>query len=469
MNVNSLAERIIQVLVFQPVSEVTKTKQKAIAQFVKSNIKYLKITVPNLATLLMTVCDIHTEYPYSGGNELVENLQMTLFPEYQESINKWSKETITTDEIDSVIKQIKTQIISDKVLSNVDSIQETLDSLANLPSYDMVLKTYKELITKSYIDLVDSIVDESEVDLAEGNINDSINYIVEMAKDQLSVPSGFFNLDKKLHSGGFESGRVYIFGGKPGLGKSALLLNFSANIANLTSKQLKIPSRTKTAVVYITLENDLPETIERLVRNRTGKDLILHELSERERQLVINDVKFNQGLIIKYMKPYETTTTDIFLYLSKLAEKYKLITVLVDHLSLLSSKNRIQERRHDLGHATAELKVAAIKFNIPVIAAMQLNTMGYKGIPTISNLDESRQPAQAADLVALMFEEQYDPNICSPRVQLINGKYIGMNIDKNRNGDKGIIYNLFRGNIFKFSATDYNYVDFHTAQMRENF
>ena len=458
-NINLLAEYALKLLVANPSDPITRTRQKALAQFLDSHKKFVNVTQPKLKDLLMQIVKLHSEYFEIDGHIIKENIKFENFEEFKDLLE--SNRTVTTDEVDTVLKQLRNRVIASKILKESDKLQDILDSLPNLPTYDQIVSKYKEVITSSYMELVDAVPEENEIDLVNRDISESLDYLIEMSKQQLSVPTGFQNLNRLLHSGGFESNRLYLFAGKPGAGKSALLLNLLVNMANIKKKDLHIGDSKPAVVVYITLENDLVETTERLIRLSTGKDIILADLDQRSRQTIINSVKFENGVVIKYMKAYDTTTTDIFLYISKLAERYRIMGVLVDHLSLLSSKERIQERRHDLGHAAAELKVMAIRFGFPVIAAMQLNSAGYKGIPTLVNLDESRQPAQVADFVGLMFEQEYVPEQCSPRVPVINGRFVGINVDKNRNGEKGLLYFIYRGNIFKFSSTDLTYQDFN--------
>ncbi len=459
---NVMIEFVIKTLTSTPLDSLARTKQKVLAQYVENNIEYINIPLPVLKDLLLQICKLHEKYSDLDGSIIKENIKKENYNDYYNLISL--RTTISTQEVNAILEQLTNKILASKIINASDEIQEKLESLTELSSYDQVVDKYKELITGKYVELLNDIRDDNELDFASNNITSSLDYLVQLSTSQLSVSPGFQNMEKVLHVGGFESNRLYIFAGKPGMGKSALLLNLAMNIGDIPKTKLKVGSNQNTAVVYITLENDLTETAERLIRARTGREISLSSLENKTKDSILSSLQFNNGLIIKYMKPYETTTADIFLYVSKLAEKYKIISVLIDHISLLSSKDKLQERRHDLGHAAGELKVLATKFKIPLIVAMQLNTQGYKGIPTISNLDESRQPAQIADFVGLMFEQDYVPGQTSPRVAITNGKYVGINIDKNRNGSKGIIYMDFRGSLFKFYQTDYNYSDFNIVQ-----
>ncbi|MEM3827980.1 MAG: DnaB-like helicase C-terminal domain-containing protein [Conexivisphaerales archaeon] len=462
-NFNTLIEYVCRFLIAKPINSVAKTKQKILAQLILTNTRYITTTVPDLKDLLTEIVTLHSQHIFQSGDAIVDSINKTKF----ESLSFIFKDPgdISGSELDSIMKQFRNRIIAAKILEETQEIQKKLDDLENKPSYDQIVKDYEEIITNAYISLVDSKVDTEEINLLDisNESNNSLQNLIELAKDQGAIPTNYKILNSYLHSGGFESGRIYVFGGKPGLGKSSMLLNLLVQNSLMPKKQLGVSDKSESAFVYITLENDIVETSERIIRIITGKDLDLKQMSSKERDFILTNLKLENNMLIKYMIPYDTTTSDIFIYLSKIAEQYKILGVYVDHLSLMVSKEKTLERRHDLGRATSELRTAAKKFACPVIVAAQLNTGGYKGIPTIANLDESRQIAQNADFVALLFEQEIDVNTVSTQVNMLvpDIKYIGLNIDKNRNGRSGIIYYTFNGSVFRFSETNLRPFDFN--------
>jgi replicative DNA helicase len=460
-NFNTLIEYICKFLVAKPLTTTAKTKQKMLAQLVLANKNYIDVSIPGLKDLIVEITELHSAHFSQPGDVIFDNINKAKFENANIVLDSVGE--ISSSDLDSIMKQFRNRIVAVKVLKETENLQSKLDTLTDLPSYDQIVSSYETIITSAYIDIVESKVQTEEVNLANlGSDSNSLQTLIELAKEQSSIPTNFKLLSSHLHSNGFESGRLYVFGGKPGLGKSSLLLNFLVQNANTKKSALGVSGQRETAFVYITLENDIVETSERIIRIMTGKDIDLKEMSQKERDFILSNLKMENNIIIKYMVPYETTTSDIFIYLSKLSEQYKILAIYVDHISLLASKDKIQERRHDLGRASAELRTAAKQFFCPVIVAAQLNTGGYKGIPTQANLDESRQIAQNADFVGLLFEQPVSVDTASTQINFLTPdiKYVGLNIDKNRNGKTGIIYFSFMGSVFRFVETNLKTYDF---------
>ncbi|MEN3039602.1 MAG: DnaB family ATPase, partial [Candidatus Kryptonium sp.] len=249
--------------------------------------------------------------------------------------------------------------------------------------------------------------------------------------------SGFKNFDMRFLNGGFEPGRIYIFAGKPGQGKSALLLNFAYNAALKESEN--------GAVLYITLENSVEETINRLLKilvyDVTGNREAYKDIRKDKQKMKDILLKHfsDKRFIIKYFHP-NFPTSDLLSWIATLQQKEKISIIFIDYLSLLTSTKAYEQKRHELGQITLELKKMSRIFNVPIVTAAQLNTAGYDIIPTMKNIDESRQVAQHADFIGLLFDDKTDSNLnLIDECQMV----LGINIDKNRNGPRGIARFLF--------------------------
>ncbi|MEN3039845.1 MAG: ATPase domain-containing protein, partial [Candidatus Kryptonium sp.] len=97
-------------------------------------------------------------------------------------------------------------------------------------------------INYSYESAINFIGDEDEeeeqkeiivsLDFRDRNLlNATIEKLTSTSSLNNIYSSGFKNFDNRFLNGGFEAGRLYVFAGKPGQGKSALLLNFAYNCA----------------------------------------------------------------------------------------------------------------------------------------------------------------------------------------------------------------------------------------------
>jgi replicative DNA helicase len=117
-----------------------------------------------------------------------------------------------------------------------------------------------------------------------------------------------------------------------------------------------------------------------------------------------------------------------------------------------NSKSKIENRVQELSQITRSLKNIAREFNIPVIALSQLSRNVETRInkrPLLSDLRESGSIEQDADLVLMLFRENYY-NLKKEQEDLAE-----IIVAKHRNGPIGTIQLKFNAEFIKFS--NYNY------------
>ena len=185
----------------------------------------------------------------------------------------------------------------------------------------------------------------------------------------------------ELTYGGFESGRCYMFFACPGTGKSLLAANLLVQIkqANKTI-QTKDPTK-RPAVVLITMENQITETIERIfdivltpdseLKNYDVNDVI--RMLRTEGELCLTD-ESPVDIIVKYV-PNGSVDTGYFYTLTEELEDegIETIAVIFDYLNCIRSAYKAPDIRIELGNVTAEMKTFAILKDIPIISFGQLN------------------------------------------------------------------------------------------------
>ena len=211
----------------------------------------------------------------------------------------------------------------------------------------------------------------------ENCITETYNMVTNPSRRLLSGMQGL----NEMIGGGFESGRVYMFLGTSGIGKSKLLLNIMYQIKNYNNMyRPKDPSK-KPCVVMLTMENTVVETIQRLydlaVENNYGManysvEEVIMQL-RNEGQLKITDFS-PIDLVITYKPNKSVDTSYLYTLCDNLEDQGKeVICVIQDHVKRIRSIDRNSDVRLELGDIVNEMKSFAAIKDIPVITCSHLN------------------------------------------------------------------------------------------------
>lgn len=211
----------------------------------------------------------------------------------------------------------------------------------------------------------------------ENCITETYNMVTNPSRRLLSGMQGL----NEMIGGGFESGRVYMFMGTSGIGKSKLLLNIMYQIKNYNNLyKPKDPSK-KPCVVMLTMENTVVETIQRLydlaVENNYGManysvEEVIMQL-RNEGQLKITDFS-PIDLVITYKPNKSVDTSYLYTLCDNLEDQGKeVICIIQDHVKRIRSIDRNSDVRLELGDIVNEMKSFAAIKDIPVITCSHLN------------------------------------------------------------------------------------------------
>lgn len=182
---------------------------------------------------------------------------------------------------------------------------------------------------------------------------------------------------------GYMSKRLYTYLAFPGKGKSMILLKSALDIKKYNGDiKTKNPDK-RPAVLFLTLENDIAETIERIynmtvssddLRNYTPKQ-ILRQLKNIGQLSLSKDN--NIDIIIKEYKNRELDTNDLYSIINDLSDEgIEVITLIIDYMKRIRPAERAKDEKAELKNISNELKEIAKFFDIPVITAQQLNRAG---------------------------------------------------------------------------------------------
>ena len=138
---------------------------------------------------------------------------------------------------------------------------------------------------------------------------------------------------------------------------------------------------------------------------------------------------------------------------AKLRRLKNLGLVVIDYLQLMSSGGRVENRVQEVSQITRSLKIMAKELNVPVICLSQLSRaaeqrQGHR--PMLSDLRESGSIEQDADIVLLLFREDYYSESEDDK----NKNVAICSVAKNRHGSTGDVTVGWQGEYTRFSNVE---------------
>ena len=184
-------------------------------------------------------------------------------------------------------------------------------------------------------------------------------------------------------SPGYMSKRLYTYLAFPGKGKSTILLKSAIDIRKYNKGiKPKDPDK-RPAVLFLTLENDIAETVERIYNMTVDSDDIRNfspaqikkKLKEKGELKLTSEN--NIDIIIKEYKNREIDTNDIYSIINDLSDEgIEVIGLIVDYIKRIRPAEKASDEKTELKNISNELKEIAKFFDICVITAQQLNRSG---------------------------------------------------------------------------------------------
>ena len=274
------------------------------------------------------------------------------------------------------------------------------------------------------------------------DINEALGDAVESIQntDKLLIKTGFHNVDK--FAGGLTRGEITIVGGRPGHGKSTMLLNMLSNVLS-SDKKVMLFNRELTNV----------EVLKKLIALESGRlsyGMIRQGIYDQEHLQELDRVrgfiakKYNADKFRMYdqIRDFPSSATEI--------KKFKPDIIFDDYIQLITPAGKEEQRRLQLERIVNDYKWIAKEYNCSVILASQLNraleTRGTQR-PQLSDLAESGAIEQVAENVFFVYypykvqggkpEEKHDIVLVAAKVRYGETGSIQMAYD----GDKCKMYN----------------------------
>ena len=230
-----------------------------------------------------------------------------------------------------------------------------------------------------------------DINLALGDAIESIRNT-----DKLLIKTGFENVDK--FAGGLTRGEITIVGGRPGHGKSTMLLNLLSNI--LAGKQ---------KVLLFNRELTNVEVLKKLLALESGRlsyamirqgmyDMGQLQELDRVREFIAKKYSPNKFRMYDKIRDFPASATEI--------KKFKPDVIIDDYIQLITPTGKEEQRRLQLERIVNDYKWIAKEYNCVVILASQLNrSLETRGNPKpqLSDLAESGAIEQVAENVFFVY------------------------------------------------------------------
>lgn len=329
-----------------------------------------------------------------------------------------------------------------------------------------------EIIRECYDDTTDvfDILDKAEQELfavSETNLRRSYSTMVDLVREAIQqienakqheghlsgVPSGYSKLD--MITAGWQKSDLVVLAARPGMGKTAFVLNMARNIA----VDFRRP------VVVFSLEMSAVQLIMRLIASETELEsdkLRRGKLESYEWQQLIARIT---GLSDAPLFIDDTASLSIFELRAKcrrLKAQHDIQLVVVDYLQLMTTGTEGRgNREQEISNISRSMKSLAKELNIPIIALSQLSraveTRGGSKRPILSDLRESGAIEQDADMVLFIYRPEYYQITEDEKGNSTEG-LAQVIIAKHRNGSLGNVDLRFIPKFARF--TDYESSDY---------
>jgi len=315
-------------------------------------------------------------------------------------------------------------------LDYLNNFAESVPSAANCAYYAKIIRekavlraligSCNEIIRKCYQPDVepDALLDGAEHEIFQiaerRGLSEAapINELIQKAFDLIDrgdedhrirgLSSGFADLDDK--TGGFYGSQLIIIAGRPSMGKTTVACNMLDHIAVVQQKP----------VVLFSLEMSKEQIACNMLCShaRVPVSKVMRGYVEPNDMLKLTTAADDISKAPIYIDdPAGMTVLELKAKARRLKRRHDIQLVVIDYLQLMTgSTSSYENRQQEISQISRELKALAKELDVPVIAVAQLsraveNREGH--VPRMSDLRESGSIEQDADLILLLYREEY--------------------------------------------------------------
>jgi replicative DNA helicase len=235
-------------------------------------------------------------------------------------------------------------------------------------------------------------------------LDDELRKMEKLSREGTSLtgtPSGFRDLDEI--TGGFQPGNLIVLAARPSMGKSTLATNIAENAAIDHGRP----------VALFSLEMSETELAHRFIASQakiSSDELRKGRVKGERWPKVLKAVEKLASAPIFIDDSSDIGILEVRAKARRLHARHGLDLLIVDYLQLMRPDGRSESRVEQIGQISRGLKILARELEIPVIAVSQLSRAVESRnppIPMLSDLRESGNIEQDADLVMFVYREEY--------------------------------------------------------------
>jgi replicative DNA helicase len=365
---------------------------------------------------------VEAEDFYLPKHRKLYTLYMHLYTKYQAVELNLLKEEIQngrfSDIEDSYLRELINNACSPTLLSYYAKIVKKKSKLRKLI---MVCKeTLSKINEGEEPEVLLEGLEQAVFNISEENARDKVNKVEDVLQEVLKVleersegknsllgiPTGFEDIDSII--GGLANSNFIVVAGRPSMGKTSFVLNLAYNIASRGSP-----------VLFFSLEAEQQLIVHNLLCSIAGVNTFYARkgaLSAEEKVELNKAASILEELPIYIDNSKNLTPFEIRLTARRCQRQYGIKAIFIDYLQLISAGQsgltspRIENRQQEIAFISRALKILATELNVPVIAVAQLSRNpelreGHR--PVLADLRESGAIEQDADVVMLLYREEY--------------------------------------------------------------
>lgn len=376
-------------------------------------------------------CEIHLVLDYLKSRKLLEKAKGANY------IIELAQTAPSPIHLQSYIAILKNHWVKREILEEVKKLSSEIHNAHDMPSFLEEFSNRFNSISKNLS--LGSAHSFAEISILQGSsgylseLKFRRDYFIKHKKAFVDgVPTGYNDLDETI--GGFGNSNLIIIASRPGMGKTALALNFASRIAptfplgiiSLEMSSIQLYER------MLSMEAEVPGDV-----IREGKSTE----SEWER---IQKAEPNVSKLPIFIQEGSYFLNDLTTKVRHLKEEKGVKLLIIDYLQLLRASG--ETRLMEVSNITRDLKNLAMELHIPIVCLAQLSRKVEERTnhkPLLSDLRESGSIEQDADVVMfLLRQDYYDESARPGEADLI--------VAKNRHGKTGEVALHFSKKFAKF-------------------